>query len=148
MADLRQVTYCGLYCRDEPGQTNSLAKTSGIYPRNACVLSGRGSMLLASVPFGTRPYRRKSLSTNIFVREDRDAVEAVYRERAPLGGDPVEKPELHRLNSLRIPASRQETPLPLSCPSRPSWCKNAKRNTQNGFQLYTITHLPHPVNPV
>ena len=77
MADLRQVTYCG----DEGGQTNTPAKTSGICPRNAGM------------------QRRKGLSTDVIVREDRDAVEAVYRQRTPLAADPVEKPELHRLNS-------------------------------------------------
>ncbi len=60
---------------------DSLAKTLGIYPRNARVLLGRGSMLLASVPFGTRPYRRKSLCTDIVVREDRDAAETVEHVR-------------------------------------------------------------------
>ncbi len=103
MADLRQATYC----RDESDQADSLAKTPGIDPRNACVLSGRDSMLLASVPFGTRPYRGKRLRSDIVVREDRDAVEAIYRKRSPVTGNRV-----NNLGSMlsTYPADRSTNP--------------------------------------
>ncbi len=48
-------------------------------------------MLLASVQVGTRPYRRKSLCTDIVVHENRYAVEAVHYKRTPFRGDRIEK---------------------------------------------------------
>ncbi len=54
-------------------------------------------MLLASVPFGTRPYCRQSLRTDIVIRENRDAVEAVHHKRTPFGGNRIKEPELAAL---------------------------------------------------
>ena len=55
-------------------------------------------MLLASVPFGTRPYRRQSLPADVIVHEDRDAVEAVDRKRPFLAGYRIQKTELDGLD--------------------------------------------------